>query len=247
MGGKYLLSKAIVPLIPDHQCYAEPFAGAAWILFRKPPARCEVLNDINGDVVNLYRIVQHHWEAFVAELRWVLVSREDFDRLLDTPAASLTDIQRAARYYYLHKLSFGGRMTGRRTFGTSAVMPANLNPRSIEREIAMAHRRLARVTIERMPYHELISRYDRTGTFFYIDPPYWDCEEYYGKGIFSKEDFVRLADILSGINGRFLLSLNDVPEVRGIFGGFRIDGVITSYSCLRGENVKAKEVLIRNY
>lgn len=97
VGGKYLLSKTIIPMIPEHQCYAEPFAGAAWILFRKKPSKCEVLNDINGDVVNLYRVVQHHWEAFVDALRWTLVSRNDFTRLLDTPPSVLTDIQRATR------------------------------------------------------------------------------------------------------------------------------------------------------
>lgn len=247
VGGKYLLSKTIVPMIPEHQCYAEPFAGAAWILFRKRPSPCEVLNDINGDVVNLYRVVQHHWGAFTEALRWALSSREDFDRLLDTPAGVLTDIQRAVRFYYVHKLSFGGRMAGRRSFSSSAIKPTNLNPLAVHREIAAAHRRLARVTVENLPYGELIGRYDRPGTFFYIDPPYWDCEQHYGKGIFSKADFARLAAQLATLRGRFLLSLNDVPEVRELFKVFKIDGVTTRYSCAASQNVPAKELLIRNY
>ncbi|MEO5335003.1 MAG: DNA adenine methylase [Magnetococcus sp. YQC-5] len=247
LGGKYLLSKTIVPMIPECQCYAEPFAGAAWILFRKKPSPCEVLNDINGDVVNLYRVVQHHWGAFTEALQWVLSSREEFERFLDTPTVALTDIQRAVRFYYVHKLSFGGRMVGRRSFSMSATMPSNLNPLAVHREIAAAHRRLARVTIEHLPYMELISRYDRAGTFFYIDPPYWDCEQYYGKGIFSKGDFARLASQLATLKGRFLLSLNDVPEVREIFHEFQIDAVTTRYSCAANQNVPAKEVLIRNY
>jgi DNA adenine methylase len=247
VGGKYLLSKTIVPMIPEHQCYAEPFAGAAWILFRKKPSPCEVLNDINGDVVNLYRVIQHHWGAFTEGLRWALSSREEFDRFLDTPAAVLTDIQRAVRFYYVHKLSFGGRMAGRRSFSASAIKPTNLNPLAVHREIAAAHRRLARVTIENLPYEEMISRYDRSGTFFYIDPPYWDCENHYGRGIFSKADFDLLARQLAGIKGTFLLSLNDVPEVREIFGAFQISAVTTRYSCAARQNTLAKEVLIRNY
>ena len=247
VGGKYLLSKTIVPMIPEHQCYAEPFAGAAWILFRKKPSPCEVLNDINGDVVNLYRVVQNHWRAFTEALRWALPSREEFDRLLDTPASALTDIQRAVRFYYVHKLSFGGRMAGRRSFGASAVKPASLNPLTVQREIAAAHRRLARVSIENLPYGEMISRYDRPGTFFYIDPPYWDCENHYGRGIFSKADFTKLAEQLVALKGKFLLSLNDVPEVREIFGMFQIGSVTTRYSCAASQNILAKEVLIRNY
>ncbi|MBF0192499.1 MAG: DNA adenine methylase [Magnetococcales bacterium] len=247
VGGKYLLSKTIVPLIPEHQCYAEPFSGAAWILFRKTPSACEVLNDINGDVVNLYRVVQHHWEAFVEELRWSLSSREEFTRLLDSPTAGMTNIQRAARFYYVHKLSFGGRMAGRRTFGTSATGPTSFNPLAIRREAARAHRRLARVTVENLPYPDLIRRYDRAGTFFYIDPPYWDCENHYGKGIFSKSDFGALAEQLARLKGKFLLSLNDVPEVREIFGAFHIDPVTTRYSCANSKNLPAQELLIRNY
>lgn len=247
VGGKYLLSKTIVPMIPEHHCYAEPFAGAAWILFRKRPSPCEILNDINGDVVNLYRVVQHHWEAFTEALRWSLSSREDFDRLLDTPDGTLTDVQRAVRFYYVHKLSFGGRMSGRRSFGLSAARPTKLNPLAVHREIAAAHRRLARVTIENLPYMELIGRYDRPGTFFYIDPPYWDCEQSYGKGIFSKADFAKLAAKLATLKGKFLLSLNDVPEVREIFGAFQMDGVNTRYSCAASQSVLAKELLIRNY
>ncbi|MBF0192824.1 MAG: DNA adenine methylase, partial [Magnetococcales bacterium] len=231
----------------DHHCYIEPFAGAAWILFRKRPSSCEVLNDINGDIINLYRIVRCHWEAFVESLQWVLSSREEFDRFLDTPVGTLTDLQRAVRYYYVHKLSFGGRQSGRATFGISTTMPTRLNPLSVRREIELAHRRLARVTIEHLPYREVIQRYDRPQTFYYLDPPYWDCEGCYGKGIFGKEDFGVLAELLSAMKGKFLLSLNDRPQVREIFKGFHIDPVMTRYSCHVNRNMPAREVLIRNY
>ncbi|WP_130472286.1 DNA adenine methylase [Candidatus Magnetaquicoccus inordinatus] len=247
VGGKYLLSRTIVPLIPEHQCYAEPFAGAAWVLFQKKPSKCEVINDINGEVVNLYRIVRYHWEAFVDSLRWVLSSREEFEKLLATPAGSLTDIQRAVRFYYLHKLTFGGRIKGRRTMGTSSIQPSKHDPARLRQEIEMAHCRLSKVTIENLPYGEFIKVYDRVGTFFYIDPPYWDCEGHYGSGIFFREDFARLADQLAGIRGRFLLSLNDVPEVRNIFSAFHISEVTTRYSCTAGPHPLAKEVLIQNY
>ena len=81
----------------------------------------------------------------------------------------------------------------------------------------------------------------------YVDPPYWDCEHYYGRGIFSREDFTRLAAQLEGIKGRFMLSLNDTPGVREMFKAFAFEAVQTKYTCSNGKNVPTGEVLIRNW
>ena len=102
--------------------------------------------------------------------------------------------------------------------------------------------------MECLPYAELIRRYDRPGTFFYIDPPYWDCEDYYGPGIFSRDDFTALAKQLAGIQGRFLLSLNDTPGVRETFAAFAFEEVGTRYTTSNvSNNTPAGELLIRNY
>lgn len=246
MGGKWQLSKQILPLIPQHTCYVEPFAGAAWLLFRKPCAEAEVLNDINREIVTLYRVLQHHLEEFIRYFKWSLISRDEFERLCLVDPDTLTDIQRAARFYYLQKLSFGGRIASP-TFGTATTRPARLNLLRIEEELSAAHLRLARVTIEHLPYEKLIARYDRPSTFFYLDPPYWGCEDYYGKSFFSRADFAQLADQLRGIAGRFILSLNDVPDVRDVFREFRIRAVQCTYSCSRTTRPKAGEVLISNF
>ena len=80
MGGKSRLADTIIPLIPAHRCYVEVFAGAAWLLFKKPESKVEVINDINLDLVTLYRVVQNHLDEFVRYLRWILVSCEEFAR-----------------------------------------------------------------------------------------------------------------------------------------------------------------------
>lgn len=98
-----------------------------------------------------------------------------------------------------------------------------------------------------MPYHELIRRYNGPKTFFYLDPPYWNCENDYGKGIFSKRDFAALAEQLAGIQGKFLLSLNDKPEVRRIFARFNLEPVQTSYTMGTRHQVRASELFITNY
>jgi DNA adenine methylase len=247
VGGKSRLTKRIIERIPEHSCYCEPFAGAAWVLFRKEESTVEVINDINREIITLYRCLQWHLEEFLRYFKWVLVSRDEFERLKRAIPDTLTDIQRAARFFYIQQTCFGGRIHNP-TFGYSVRSRGHkLNLLRIEEELSAAHLRLARVYIECLPYAEVISRYDRPETFFYIDPPYWDCEGYYGKGIFNKEDFARLAGILADINGRFILSINDRPEIREIFGAFLLEEVTLKYTCSKAKNVPANELLISNF
>lgn len=101
------------------------------------------------------------------------------------------------------------------------------------------------MVVERLPYADLLARYDRPETLFYLDPPYWGCEADYGAGVFERADFERLAELLAGLRGRFLLSLNDRPEVRRTFRQFVIEGVETSYAIAGGgRQGRAREVLI---
>lgn len=123
VGGKRKLAKHLLPMFPAHTCYVEPFCGGAALFLMKEASRAEVLNDINSDIVNLYRVIQNHLEEFIKQFKWALTSREIFQWLKDTPPETLTDILRAARFYYLQKLSFGAKAEGR-TFGTSAIKPA---------------------------------------------------------------------------------------------------------------------------
>jgi DNA adenine methylase len=247
MGGKHRLAKQIIERIPEHRCYVEPFSGAAWVLFRKPESTVEVLNDINREIVTLYRCLQWHLEEFVRYFKWVLVSRDEFERLKRVEPDTLTDIQRAARFYYIQQSSFGGRVANP-SFGYSIRTRGHkLNLLRIEEELSAAHLRLARVFVECLPYGEVISRYDSSETVFYIDPPYWDCEHYYGRGIFAREDFSRLAAQLAGIKGRFLLSLNDTPGVRETFQSFVFEDVSLKYSFPKTHNKSVCELLIRNW
>lgn len=247
VGGKSRLSGTIIPLMPDHRCYAEPFAGAAWVLFRKPPSKCEVINDRNDDLVAFYRVIQNHLDEFLRCAQWTLASREQFRRFKDTDPASLTDVHRAVRFYCLVKMAHGSRIASP-TFGTQTTARPRFNAARIKDDLLAAHRRLANVTVENLDYGEFLARYDRGHTFFYVDPPYYGCESYYGKGLFERADFERLRDQLAGIKGRFLLSINDAPAIRELFGGFEIVEAPTSYSLgVGGGRKPVVELLIANY
>lgn len=244
LGGKSRLTDQIISRMPEHECYVEVFAGAAWLLFRKEESGTEILNDINSDLVTLYRVVKNHLDEFVRYFRWILVSRDEFERFKSTPPEVLTDIQRAARFYYLLKTGFGAKIRNP-TFSIAPSGPSRLNLLRLEEELSAAHLRLSRVYIENKPYAEVLTRYDRPTTFFYLDPPYYNCENDYGKGIFLREDFTRLAGILAGIKGSFILSLNNTPEVREIYRAFRMVTVKTSYSATsKGSAGNVSEVLI---
>ncbi|WP_287601175.1 DNA adenine methylase [Thiothrix sp.] len=246
LGGKSRLAKRIIAAIPPHTCFVEVFCGAAWVLFRKPESDVEIINDFSSDVTNLYRVLQNHFEEFVKQFKFQIVSRAEWNRLNSTPPETLTDIQRAARFFYLQKMSFGGKVSGR-VFGTATTARPRLNLIRLEEDLSAAHWRLAQVTVENLHYSDCIRRYDRDHSFFYLDPPYYRCENDYGKGMFSREDFNLLSGQLSRIKGKFLLSLNDTPEVREIFGGFTLETVDTSYSTGSSGPKKVTELLIRNY
>ncbi|MFH2011670.1 MAG: DNA adenine methylase, partial [Pseudomonadota bacterium] len=207
-GGKSLLAKRIINRFTDHDCYCEAFAGAAWVFFRKEPSKVEVLNDKDEDLVNLYRIIQNHYEEFVRQFRHLLVSRKIFDILERQDPFTLTDIQRAVKYFYLLKTSFGGHIINQ-SFGYSTTHKPNLNILDLEERILQIHWRIARVIIENLEWYDCLKRYDRVHTLFYLDPPYYETKDY--RHNFEEEDFRALATLLNNIKGKFILSLGGHP------------------------------------
>ncbi|WP_028314665.1 DNA adenine methylase [Desulfatibacillum aliphaticivorans] len=245
IGGKSKLSQTIISMMPQHHAYCEVFAGAAWVLFRKEPSKYETINDLDSDLIAFYRILQHHLEEFIRQFKWLLSSREwfeDYKRQQD--AGGLTEIQRAARYYYLQRLCFGGRVRAR-TFGGGPLQRPRINLIRFEEELSEVHLRLARVQIEHLPWQDFVKRYDRPQTFFYLDPPYY-LAPYYNHNL-TKPDYVEMADILAGVKGKFLLSINDAPEMRDIFKAFKIGTVSLQYSVSQKQSTIGKELLIRNF
>lgn len=245
IGGKRRLAKHILPLFPAHTCYVEPFCGAAALYFLKTPSKTEVINDINGELVNLYRVVKHHLEEFARQFKWALVSRQIYKWLQDTPEETLTDIQRAARFYYLQKQAFGGKVADH-SFGTSTTSAPRFNLLRIEEELSMAHLRLSRTLIEHLDWHQCIERYDRPHTLFYCDPPYWGTEGY---GVeFGLENYDHMADLARRIKGKMIISVNDIPEMRQVFNGLNMQSVDISYNLkVTGKPSPKKELVICNF
>ena len=247
IGGKRRLATRLLPQFPEHTCYVELFCGGAALFFlRDEPAKQEVINDVNGELVNLYRVVQHHLEEFMRQFKWSLTSRQIFKWLQDANVPGLTDIQRAARFYYLQQHAFGAKIKNQ-SFGTETTRPL-FNLCRIEEQLSEAHLRLAGVTVEHLLWQDCFRRYDRPYTFFYADPPYWQVEGY---GVdFGIEQYQELAEAMKNAEGKFMLSINDHPEMRETFKDLNIDTLKIKYALNNGTGQTPKtsgELVIRNW
>ncbi|EJF85010.1 DNA adenine methylase [Bartonella rattimassiliensis] len=248
VGGKIKLAKTIINIMENipHRTYAEPFVGMGGVFFRRKLIPLyEVINDRSGDVVNFFRVLQRHYHSFIELLEFQISSREVFERLRTQDPKTLTDLERALRFLYLQRLSFGGQVV-KQTFGVDPNRGARFNRLKLEASLKLIYRRLAGVTIEHLDWFEFIRRYDRPSTLFYLDPPYWGVEDCYGKDLFKREDYQTMSTLLAQLKGKFLLSLNDVPEVRKTFSQFKIKEVTTSYTCGSNKPTPAQELIISN-
>src|SRR5689334_14700622 len=211
IGGKNRLANEIIGTFPKHTTYVEAFAGGAQVFFHKSPSKVEVLNDLDGEIVNFFRVCQAHYEELLRYLRFTLVSRKYFDLLRALDPTTLTDIQRAARYLYLLKNSFAS-LIRHPAFHWHVVQPPGFNPERHPELLQNTHKRLERVQIDCLPYEVVLRNYDRPSTLFFLDPPYFGRKLY--RYNFEESDFQKLAEQLRDIKGKFVLTLNDVPEVR---------------------------------
>jgi DNA adenine methylase len=245
IGGKKLLRKKIISSFPTGKFdrYIEIFGGAAWVLFSGDKhAKFEVYNDINGELVNLFRCVKYHCNELQRELSLYLNSRElfyDFKEQMDT--RGFTDIQRAARYFMLIKISYG---SDRRSYGCS-----HKNMIKIMDYLPLIQTRLNEVIIENKSFDSIIKVYDRPSSLFYLDPPYHGTEKYYDN-TFNEENHKLLNSILKGIKGHFILSYNDDKFIRELYKDFKIEDISRNNN-LAGryadQDRSFKELLIKNY
>ncbi|MCD9086232.1 DNA adenine methylase [Stenotrophomonas sp. SY1] len=236
------MAKHLLPLIYErpHTCYVEAFAGSAAMLFERTPAKVEVLNDMHGELVRLYRVVSNHLDEFVRHFRWSLTSREMYRWAQLQDVETLTDIQRAARFYYLQKLSFGGKVEGQ-TLGVGPTAAKRINLLRLEQDLSDAHLRLQGVVVEQLSWERCIEKYDRAGTLFLLDPPYWQTTGY-GQA-FPMEQYERLAEMMAALQGRAILTINDHPSMRAVFDRFERTSAPIRYTVGGGAGVQRTELI----
>jgi DNA adenine methylase len=245
IGGKRLLSGQIIELIEgvSHRSYIEPFFGMGGVFFRRTRVpKAEVINDKSGEVFNFFRILQRHYPQLMDILKFQLASRQEFERLRASDPCGLTDLERAARFIYLQKLSFAGRVRGQ-SFGVSKNSPSRFNVSNLSTALQSVHERLAGVIVENLDWLEVLKRYDNASALFYLDPPYHGHEDEYGAGMFGSHQFEMLASQLARLKGRFILSVNDDPFIRTTFSDFSMRELDVDYTVSKFRRLRRKELL----
>jgi DNA adenine methylase len=228
-GGKTRLLKLLLPLIRPHTIFVEAFAGGAAVTLAKDPSKVEVINDINGELVNLYRHAQFHIDALVAEVEFTLNSRADLEALIEQPG--LTGLQQAARYLLRNRLSFGG---GGSSFAVSRAQ-AQPSRSAVLEKLRAFNARLDKVAVENLPYERLMKNYDSPGTFWFFDPPYTvgEVDTY---AAWDEARMAGFAEAVAGLQGDWLVTVNDTPENRGLFRGHEIRPVVTPSGAVNRRN-----------
>lgn len=214
IGGKIRLVNWILPCLDvDCTTYVEPFGGSAAVLLNRPPAPIEVYNDLDGALVTFMLCFKNHYDELCRQIRDMPYSREmfrsDLAWLKSGCPGRLTDIQFAARWWFLNLLSYGGAMDG---FGTA--VRANRARGFIDRQGSLyaTHLRLMNVLIEHEDFRTIIERYDSESTLLYCDPPYIGAEKVYRNGaVFDEQSHRDLASLLNKVQGKVALSYYPHP------------------------------------
>lgn len=243
MGGKSRLRKKIIERIPEHICYSEPFFGVGWVFFGKPISEVEVVNDVDGELINLFKMLKCHAEEIIRLLNYEISSREAFLEYKSIDLSKLTEIQRAVRFIYIISQSFASKGG---VYGYGTTKPPAHQIFRLDNLLELKQR-LRNTYIENLDFENIFQKYDRNHTFFFCDPPYFETDGYANK--FQLDEHIKLSKILKNINGKFLLTINDHEKIRELYSGFNIEETKVLYSVSKEAAGRRsfKELIITNY
>jgi DNA adenine methylase len=239
-GGKRLMVKEILPRIPPHRVYVEPFVGAGHVFWAKQPSEVEVINDLDPGLMKWYRDLKER-ERFACDMT---PGRERFHRIKEkTRPLGFCD--------YLHLLKFSYGCKGK-TYSPSKTKrclewddPSMCTVTRLAGNFDEFRDRLSRTRILKQDYRKILKKFDGPDTFFYLDPPFHELTCPYVSCDVNPQ---QIANAVRGLRSKWLLSYNDHPDVRAAFKGYKIEKFENQYSIMNESSAKhVYEVLIRNY
>lgn len=220
-GGKQSMLKHILPMIPEHKIYAEPFFGGGAVFFAKDPATVEVINDFNGNVINFYEQLRSNYDELKTFIDVTLYSRDTYKRALTiyNHPYLFSPVHRAWAFWVGTLQGFSNMIGSWHSINMHGKEAFSINNRrlSFNRELSD---RLSTTQIENRDAVEVIRIMDTANTFFYIDPPYVGANQGHYHG-YNQQHFNELLQALSDIKGRFILSSypnNTLSEYRAKYG-----------------------------
>lgn len=242
-GGKGHFVKQLLPLLPPHSIYVEPFGGGAFLLFAKAPSPVEVYNDLDSDLVNLFRVIRdpEKFERFHKLVALTPYSREEYYHSRDTYQSHTDAVERAYRFFIAARQSFGGYLGsswGYVVTTTSRGMAQCVSSYlSTIEQLPQIHERLMRVQIEHDDFRNILDHYDTPDTFFYLDPPYVPATRKSGgyRHEMTEADHCELVERLLNLKGQAMLSCYAHPVYEPLerAGWRRIDFPTACYAAGR--------------
>jgi DNA adenine methylase len=251
-GGKQTMLKHILPLVPEHTLYTEVFAGGAALFFAKKRAEVEVINDLNGELINFYRVVVSKYDKLKAKVELLLHSRAQHQLafwIYKNPW-HFSDVDRAWALFALSKMSFAGQLEN--TFGFDKGM--SRHPKKIfyakDAFNLSLKERLECVTIEQDDAMKVLKRFDTPEAFHFIDPPYVGTNMGHYKDSFNNEDLKNLLELCTALKGKFMLTMFPNEVIQGYVDkhGWTIHSVERQISaCKAASRRRQEEWMVTNY
>lgn len=255
-GGKYSHLDWLLPLLPHTTHYCEPFGGSAAVLINRLPSPVETYNDLDGEVVNFFRVLREKKEALIEAIGLTPFSRAEFETAINETNAELSDLERARRFYIRARQVRTGlaqkASTGRwaHCLLTSRAGMAGAVSRwlgAVE-DLPLIAQRLLRVQIENAPAIEVIERYDSEETLFYCDPPYphdsrGDSNAYAHE--MTDEQHRELAKVLRNVKGKVALSGYQCDLMEELYGDWQ--RIESEERIVHSVKTPRREVLWVNY
>lgn len=249
-GGKQKLSRQIISMFPEHKRYVEVFMGSAAVFFNKPKAQDNILNDFNGNLVNLFTTVRDNYDELAEKCFWTLNSREEykkFYKLHQNGYQGIDNVTRAMMYLFLVRSSFNAQIDT--DFSEANTTTFNM---LLLARLKLAREKLDKVVIENMSFEKVIAKYDKPGTLMFLDPPYYVTSEEVGANYYEfvfkteQHDFLKLA--LKNCKCDWYVTYDDRKEIVDLYKEYNLYRLGVKY--LAGNSnkmLKKEELIITNY
>lgn len=252
-GGKQSMLSKLLPLIPEHKIYVEPFFGWGALYWAKEPASCEVINDVNMNVVNFYAVLKTEFWHLKNKINSTLHSRATYKKALliyNSPELFAdSPLIRAWAFYVVTNQGFASKIW---SWGYDKEKAARTFQNRIENFQEEITERLAETQIEQNDAYKVIQSRDSENAFFYCDPPYINTNQWHYGG-YTEEHFTRDLEVLSKIKGKFLLSNYPGPILLDFINKYKryvkaIDKPLTAWNRIKaGQGRRKTELLVANY
>jgi len=241
IGGKDRIAKKIVALFPKHKTYCEPFFGSGAVFFAKKPSKIEVINDIDGRIVNLFTVIRDKKDEFLEYSKYELYSRENYYKYVETLDKG-SDVERAVKFFWVINQTIKGDLLAK-----SWLTGPNKNyAKEVQNKLGkidLIHKRLKNTIIDNRDFEKIIKLYDSPETLFFLDPPYIKNNLYYKTG-FDLRDHLRLRNCLKEIKGKFIMTIDDTPFIREKYSDFNI---INNPIRRQSNQQKVNDLIITNF